>query len=306
MLHAPIRCAARYMLLEERPAAHPSCPDARADRLSCMRYSHRRHSVARCAALSLLATCALLLAHRASAQEETRPRSEMRTSATARRFVRPDVAIVKFSIAAEGETPRDAGRALAARSDSLRRAFGKIGIPGDSIITASRWYLWRGRIESVQGSRCVPLPQRTPDGRTCMMVNDTTYRAHDAIEVHVDDIGKVGAVLDSVMAYQVIDISELQFRATDVTAAYEDALKEAAATARRQADAVAGASGARVGRVLSLSTYDDPSRTFQPAAVVGMNVDSMRSRGGPGTTVIEPSITVTATVWARWELIGDQ
>lgn len=275
-----------------------------------MTYSHgsrttaratRLHRTAWAAAFSVLAVCAF--ARNAWAQGDKRPPSEIRTSATARRFVRPDFATVKLSFTADGSTPQEAGRALAARADSLRRALGKLGIPKDSLITASHWYWWRGRIESVRGSRCVPLPERTPDGRTCMMVNDTTYRAHDAIEVHVHDLSRIGAVLDTALAHQITDISALQFRASNVTAAYEDALKEATSTARRQADAVAAASGARVGRALSLSTYEESRSPFDGYRLAAVTVDSMGESSGPGTTVVEPSIPVSATVYARWELI---
>jgi uncharacterized protein YggE len=252
-------------------------------------------------ALAVLA--AFALARRVPAQEDRRPPSEIRTSATAKRFARPDLATVKLSFTADGATPLEAGRALAARADSLRRALGKLGIPNDSLITASRWYWWRGRIQSVPGSRCVPLPERTPDGRTCMMVNDTTYRAHDAIEVHLHDLSRIGAVLDTAMAHQITDISELQFRATDVNAAYEDALKEATAMARRQADAVAAASGTRVGRILSLSTYQEPRGPYLTYGLAGASVDSGDASSGPGTTVVQPSIPVMATVYARWELV---
>jgi uncharacterized protein YggE len=135
-----------------------------------------------------------------------------------------------------------------------------------------------------------------------MMVNDTTYRAHDAIELHVQGTSRLAAALDTAMAHQVTEISEIHFRATDVTAAYEDALKEATSTARRQADAIAAASGARLGRILSLSTYSEPQvpeMRFRPAGVDALTMDTP----GPGTTVVQPSIPVVATVYARWELI---
>lgn len=242
------------------------------------------------------------LGRSATAQEDRRPPSEIRTSATARRFVQPDLAVVKLSFSAKGDTPEEAGKALAARADSLRRALGRTGIPNDSMITASRWYWWRGRIETVRGSRCLQLPERTPDGRSCIMVNDTTYRAHDAIELHVHGMRALAAALDTAMAHQVTDISEIQFRATDIRAAYEDALKEAARTARQQADAMAAASGARLGRVILLSTYSEsspPELRYRPAGPDALTMDTP----GPGTTVVQPSIPVVATVYARWELV---
>ena len=252
---------------------------------------------------STLAALALFaLVRSATAQEDRRPPSEIRTSATARRFVQPDLAIVKLSFSAKRDTPEEAGEALAARADSLRRALGRIGIPNDSMITASRWYWWRGRIETVRGSRCLQLPETTPDGRSCIMVNDTTYRAHDAIELHVHGMRSLAAALDTAMAHHVTDISEIQFRATDVGAAYEDALKEAATTARRQADAMAAASGARLGRIILLSTYSEsspPELRYRPAGPDAMTMDTP----GPGTTIVQPSIPVVATVYARWELV---
>lgn len=251
---------------------------------------------------ALAALTVLASAGRASAQDDRRPPSEIRTSGTARRSVQPDLAIVKLSFSAKGDTPEEAGKALAARADSLRRALGRIGIPNDSMITASRWYWWRGRIETVKGSRCIQLPERTPDGRSCIMVNDTSYRAHDAIELHVHGLRALAAALDTAMAHQVTDISEIQFRATDVRAAYEDALKEATTTARRQADAMAAASGARLGRIIFLSTTSEsspPEMRFRPAGPDAMTMDAP----GPGTTVVQPSIPVVATVYARWELV---
>jgi uncharacterized protein YggE len=136
-----------------------------------------------------------------------------------------------------------------------------------------------------------------------MMVNDTTYRAHDAIEVHLHDLSRIGAVLDTAMAHRITDISELQFHATDVNAAYQAALGEATAMARRQADAVAAASGTRVGGILSLSTYQEPRGPYFSYGVAGASVDSGGASSGPGTTVVQPSIPVSATVYARWELI---
>ena len=241
----------------------------------------------------------------APAQSEQARASEVRTAATARRTVRPDLATVRLAFTADGPTPAEAGRALALRTDSLRRALGSLGIPRDSLVTASQWYWWRGRIESVQGRRCVPLPEPSPDGRNCMMVNDTTYRAHDAIEVHVWDLSKIGAVLDTAMAHEITDISNLQFRATDVTVAEEEALKEATAKARRQAEAIAAASGSRLGRVLSLSTEQEYRDRYLSGGLASFTVDGVSGDQAPGTTVVQPSVPVTATVYARWELINN-
>jgi uncharacterized protein YggE len=136
-----------------------------------------------------------------------------------------------------------------------------------------------------------------------MMVNDTTYRAHDAIEVHVHDLNRVGAVLDTAMAHEITGISGVQFEATDVTAAYEAALEEATAMARRQAEAVARASGSRVGRILSLSTYQENRGPYLSSGLATVTMDSAGDTRGAGTQFVQPSIPVTAAVYARWELV---
>lgn len=240
----------------------------------------------------------------APAQNEQTRTSEVRTSATAQRTVRPDLATVRLAFTADGSTPVEAGRALSGRADSLRRSLGALGIPKDSLITASRWYWWNGRIQSVPGTRCVPLPERTPDGRTCMMVNDTTYRAHDAIEVHIWDLTKVGAVLDTAMAHGITDISNLQFRATDVAAAQEEALEEATTKARRQAETIARADGVQLGRVLSLSTQGEGGSRYPDIYATTASADSGPRDFARGTTVVQPSIPVSVTVYGRWELVA--
>lgn len=228
---------------------------------------------------------------------------EVRASATAERDVRPDLATVTLQFSAEGATPSQAGRRLAAKADSLRRALAKLGIPRDSLVNRSRSYWWRGRIETV------PLPVRyvqrqTPTRLYSQPVQDTAYRAHDAIEVRIRDLSKVGAVLDTVMSRGITNISAVQFTATDVTAAQLEALREATVRARGQAQAMAAASGMRLGAVLSLSTQSDDSYEYSSLQLRGMVTGSRALDGGDvGTVVVQPAISVSVTVHARWALV---
>jgi len=82
-------------------------------------------------------------------QEDSEPTPQVRTAATAERSVRADLAIVTVTFFVEDTTPGAAGRKLAAKTDSLRRALGTLGIPRDSLVNRSQWYWWRGRIEAV-------------------------------------------------------------------------------------------------------------------------------------------------------------
>src|SRR6266550_3048863 len=181
-----------------------------------------------------------------AAPAQTRPdrpeTPEVRTAATVQRSVQPELATVTLQFTGEGATPAQAGSRLASRADSLRRALATLGIPRDSLVNRSRWYWWRERIEVIAG----PVkfaPRSTPGAypRFNYPVQDTTYRAHDAIEVRTHDVSRVGAVLDTALGRGITDISEVRFTASDVSAPQVEALREATVRARKQAEAIAAA-----------------------------------------------------------------
>lgn len=247
------------------------------------------------------ALAAIPLALRGQAPQEDSEPPAVRTSATAERSVQADLATVTLHFLGEGASPAAAGRKVAARADSLRRALGTFGIPADSLVNRSRWYWWRGRIEAV------PQPVRyvqreTPTRRYSEAVQDTVYRAHETIEVRIRDLSKVGAILDTAMGRGITDISNVQFTATNVTSAQEDALREATVRARRQAEAIATASGMTLGAVLSLSTEPRSNYEYRPLMLSG-TVDGARSGGDAGTVVVQPAIPVSVTVYGKWQLL---
>src|SRR3989454_2835686 len=148
-----------------------------------------------------------------AAPAQTRPDGpeppEVRTAARLHRNVQPDLATVTLEFTGDGATPAQAGSRVASRADSLRRALATLGIPRNSLVNRSRWYWWRGRIEVIAG----PVkfaPRSTPgaDPRFNYPAQDTTYRAHDAIEVRIHDVSRVGAVLDTALGRGITDISE--------------------------------------------------------------------------------------------------
>lgn len=230
---------------------------------------------------------------------------EVRTAATAERSVPPDLATVTLQFWAQGATPREAGRRVAAKADSLRQALATLGIPRDSLVNRSRWYWWRGRIQTVAlPVRWVRRPTPGPDGRHSDPVHDTVYRAHDAIEVRIRDLKSVGAVLDTAMGRGITDISAVHFTATDLAAAREEALGEATVRARRQAEAIAAASGMRLGAVLSLSTQSDYRYRYDWFDVRStVSLSGASDQGSGRTVVVQPAIPVSVTVYGRWGLV---
>lgn len=225
---------------------------------------------------------------------------EVHTSGTAQRTVDPDLATVSVQFSATGATPAEAGGRLAARADSLRRALGTLGIPGDSLVNRGRWYWWGNRVELILRTKCVPRTSPRPGDPWCDQVPDTNYRANDRVEIRMHDLKRVGAVMDTLLGRGFTDISEIQFSAGDVTAARDQAVRTATTQARAQAEAIAASSGMQLGRVLLLTTQPD----YPDRSAIVLDGMSVRGASAPsGTVVMRPSIAVSVTVYGRWELI---
>ena len=226
--------------------------------------------------------------------------SQVQTVGVAVRRVPPNLAVFRLNFVADGRSAKEAGHRIAARADTLRRAMMSLGVPRDSLVTASEWYWWGGRVENiVSNGRFVQLPKPDSLGRLSYNLQDTTFRAHDAIEVRISNLNKIGAAIDSALAHGVSDISPVQFQATDESAARSQALKEATEDARRQAELIATAGGMRLGRVISLSTQSEGGR-YPEYGLVGLA--SVGGSGG-GTEVIPRTLPVSESVYGRWELI---
>ncbi len=225
---------------------------------------------------------------------------QVRTVGTASRSVPPDYAVLTFNFAGEGPTPLEAGRRVAALADSLRRVFQRLGIPRDSITSPNRWYWGRNRMEKTFATRYLTVPNGPP-GATWQK-QDTLYRGNDALTLRVHDLSKVGPAIDSAYAYGVVDVGELTFRATNTTAARDDVLRAAAKDARAQASAIAEASGAKLGRLLGLSTEPD-ARLDPYAQAISLRSAGVDAGEAVGTRVAAPSISLGATVYGRWEVV---
>lgn len=237
------------------------------------------------------------------AQDKPPAPPQVYTAATVTRSIRPDLAVITVRFSAEGESPIEAGASLALRADSLRRALQSLGIPRDSLISGSQWYWWRGRVEAHPHSKCLPVRLPRPTGPQCDVWNDTTYTVNDAIEIHIRDLSRVGAVIDSALAHRILDISGVSFRATDLSGVQDEALGEATRRARRQAEAIAAASGATLGRIISLSTQRESAEEPYFIGVTSASFSGGGMNGGAGTTVVQPSLPVSVTVFGKWELV---
>jgi len=100
------------------------------------------------------------------------------------------------------------------------------------------------------------------------------------------------------------EISGVQFTATDVSAAQDEALREATQRARRQAEVIAAAGGMQLGAVLSLSTQADYMDAYRSYSVGSLSISGAMADGSVPTVVVQPSVPVSVTVYGRWALVA--
>jgi hypothetical protein len=211
--------------------------------------------------------------------------SEVRTTGTATVSVEADLAIVTIQYSAAGSTPAIAGRSAAARANAIRAAIVALGIPRDSLPTTGRWGRWGNRSE-------IQLRNDT---------RDTSYVTNDAFAVRIHDFALIGRVIDTALAAGAQTISNVEFRATNTTAATAAAIRQATVMARAHARAVAEASGLRLGRAIDFSVDGSPVVLTAPTP---MYEGAALRMADAGTTVVTPELKVTMSVSGRWELVA--
>lgn len=253
-----------------------------------------------------------------SAQDAGAKPPEVRTSATAIRWVVPDFASFRVNLQGKGPTPLKAAQDAAGKAIQIRNALAKLGVHPDSVVNPRTWY-WQGRIESSTVERVIdirdPLTGRIQrvaatdsvcgtgyNRNSCnyRQIYDTVYRASDVIEVRIRNLAVLGAAIDSVLATGVPSIEDVKATATDASAAYTAALREATEVCVQRARIIAEASGGKLGLTQSIGTdYErESSRIFTLEQVVVTGVSD-----APGTKVLVPNVKVSATVYGRWNLL---
>ena len=116
------------------------------------------------------------------------------------------------------------------------------------------------------------------------------YRASNAVEVRVDDLARIGELLDAAVAAGATTVREIRFDLKDRDAAERQALRLAVLDARARADAAAAGAGSAVVRVLRV---EEAGRPGPPRP---MEMMAMRADAAPQTPVTPGEIEIAATV----------
>lgn len=191
---------------------------------------------------------------------------------------RPDRAFV--AIAAESRS-RNSGEVQKQNATAMTAVLQKIeqaGVPKDAIRTVG--YDLQPEFDYANGRQTF-----------------RSYVARNTVEVRLDDIDRVGVVIDAAAAGGATTITGIRFDVRNRAALERDALRQAVVDARGRAEAAAAGVGAVIDRIVRIE--EDGAQEF-PRPMMAMTAQAME-RSAP--TPIEPStieiharVTLTASL----------
>ena len=124
------------------------------------------------------------------------------------------------------------------------------------------------------------------------------YVARNAVEVRVDDLQRLGEILEGVVSAGATNVSGVRFDVKDRSGAEREALRLAVIDARTRADAAASGAGVRVVRVLKIEEQRGISVPPQPRMVSFGAIAQERGEPpmAPGEIEIHAMVTLTAVI----------
>lgn len=221
-------------------------------------------------------------AHAAGSSEAAPP--AITVSGTSEVSVAPDRVIVSLGAVVEAKQALDAQKQIAQIMQRVIKDIKAQGIPDEKIRTVGL---------SLNPVYSQPVPKAGQEPEPPRIVG---YRASNTVRVQVDELERVGGVIDAGIAAGANQLSGLAFDLRDDLKHRKQALQLAAQEARSKAEAIASALNLQLGEVLEIREEGGPAvhpveRRFAASAAAG--------------TPIQPGqVQVSASVSVRFRLVG--
>lgn len=224
----------------------------------------------------------LIAAGACSAGAQTSPLTEtpqIHASGVGELRLAPDRARLVFSVETSGADAVSVGRENAQRMTGLREALAKLGIPA-------------ARLQTVGYNLRNQPRQRARDAKP-----ESWFVGRNAVRLELDDLNRVGAIVDAGIAGGANQLEELSFGLADESDARRQALAAAVRNARAQAETMAQAAGGRLGDLIELQGSVPRPRAvaFEARALAAPMAETPISR---------TEISVTEQVTARWRFVA--
>jgi uncharacterized protein len=194
---------------------------------------------------------------------------------------RPDRATVVMGAVAQSERASEAQNQV---NRIMQQAFEQVrglNVPEEAISTV--------------GLSLEPVYSRAPRGEFDHEPRIIGFRARNAIRVQVDDLTRVGPVIDAAIASGANQLQGVHFQLQDDREARREALRHAVEDARLKAEAISTAMGVRLEHVLEVAEAEVGFRPPMHEAMAGARVammDVAPTPVQPGQLQIEGRVVV--------------
>lgn len=230
---------------------------------------------------TLLLPFLLLLPLAVAAQEErTPPAPTLSVQGTGSVEVAPDEATVRLGVLVQRPTAREAQAEANRLATDILKAIQAAGVPSEDLQTTT---LDLSPVFSEQEPR---MAQKEP--------RVVAYRASYLVSARLENLDLVGPAIDAGLSAGANRVEGLSFGLRDDLSAREEALSRAVREARHKAEALARASGVRLGEVMEIREGSvsilPPPRPFYGQAL------ALERAAAPPTPVEQGQVQVNAEV----------
>jgi uncharacterized protein YggE len=185
--------------------------------------------------LAVVLACAVAASPLRAQQTPPSPLSSIRVTGDAKVTARPDRVQIDIGVTTRAAQSQEAASQNARQVDAVLAAVRKATGPAAVLRTISY--------------SLNPTYQYHPNGEEPTI---TGYSAVNVVQVTLDDLAKIGTVIDSATLAGANHVQGIQFTLRDQDAVRAEALRQAATRARAEAEVLAAALGLKVVRVLSV------------------------------------------------------
>ena len=223
-----------------------------------------------------LALACLAMARPLLAQEPVPALPMVVTRGQATILATPDRAFVTIAAESRSKNSGDAQRLNADAMTVVMQKLQQAGVPKDAIRTIA--YDLQPEFDYANG-------RQTLRG----------YASRNTIEVRLDDMGRVGAVLDAAGTGGATSISGIRFDVRNRDVLERDALRQAVVDARARADAAAAGAGRTIDHVIRIQEDGAPD-VPRPMIRMAMADAAVATPIAPSTVEIQARVTLTAAL----------
>lgn len=227
-----------------------------------------------------LIVCSMLASTAGAAAQEPTPIQTPMIVTTGEAVVRraPDRAYMSVTVESRAKNPRDAQRQNAEAMTAVQQRLAPAGIGKDAVRTLG--YDLQQEFDFVQGRR---IPRE--------------FVARNSIDIRVDDVNRVGEVMDLVVQGGATSLGGVRFDLQDRTMVEREALRQAVTDARGRAEAAAAGAGRSIDRILRIEDQRDGSigPPVRPMAMA-RTMEAAPTPIEPGLIEIRGHVTLTVSI----------